>query len=46
LVDLAQHRESLELFQSDIAVILRRDIPDPPRPGDATAQPTLADSAT
>ncbi|GIH20160.1 LLM class flavin-dependent oxidoreductase [Rugosimonospora africana] len=26
----AQHRESLELFQSDIAPSLRRDIPDPP----------------
>jgi alkanesulfonate monooxygenase SsuD/methylene tetrahydromethanopterin reductase-like flavin-dependent oxidoreductase (luciferase family) len=25
-----QHRESLELFQSDIAPVLRRDIPDPP----------------
>jgi alkanesulfonate monooxygenase SsuD/methylene tetrahydromethanopterin reductase-like flavin-dependent oxidoreductase (luciferase family) len=26
----AQHRDSLELFQSDIAPVLRRDIPDPP----------------
>ncbi|WP_375476432.1 LLM class flavin-dependent oxidoreductase [uncultured Jatrophihabitans sp.] len=26
----AQHRASLELFQSDIAPTLRRDIPDPP----------------
>jgi len=26
----AQHRASLELFQSDIAPILRREIPDPP----------------
>jgi alkanesulfonate monooxygenase SsuD/methylene tetrahydromethanopterin reductase-like flavin-dependent oxidoreductase (luciferase family) len=26
----AQHRASLELFQSDIAPVLRRDIPDPP----------------
>jgi alkanesulfonate monooxygenase SsuD/methylene tetrahydromethanopterin reductase-like flavin-dependent oxidoreductase (luciferase family) len=26
----AQHRESLELFQADIAPALRRDIPDPP----------------
>jgi alkanesulfonate monooxygenase SsuD/methylene tetrahydromethanopterin reductase-like flavin-dependent oxidoreductase (luciferase family) len=25
-----QHRDSLELFQSDIAPVLRRDIPDPP----------------
>jgi hypothetical protein len=28
----AQHRESLELFQSDIAPVLRREIPDPPWP--------------
>jgi alkanesulfonate monooxygenase SsuD/methylene tetrahydromethanopterin reductase-like flavin-dependent oxidoreductase (luciferase family) len=28
----AQHRASLELFQSDIAPVLRRDIPDPPWP--------------
>ena len=28
----AQHRDSLELFQSDIAPVLRRDIPDPPWP--------------
>jgi alkanesulfonate monooxygenase SsuD/methylene tetrahydromethanopterin reductase-like flavin-dependent oxidoreductase (luciferase family) len=28
----AQHRESLELFQSDIAPVLRQDIPDPPWP--------------
>lgn len=27
-----QHRETLELFQSDIAPALRRDIPDPPWP--------------
>jgi alkanesulfonate monooxygenase SsuD/methylene tetrahydromethanopterin reductase-like flavin-dependent oxidoreductase (luciferase family) len=26
----AQHRAGLELFQSDIAPVLRRDIPDPP----------------
>lgn len=26
----AQHRRSLELFQSDIAPVLRREIPDPP----------------
>ncbi|WP_181442143.1 hypothetical protein [Streptomyces tateyamensis] len=26
----AQHRDSLELFQSDIAPTLRREIPDPP----------------
>jgi len=41
----AQHRESLELFQSDIAPVLRRDIPGPPWPADATAPPpVLADS--
>jgi alkanesulfonate monooxygenase SsuD/methylene tetrahydromethanopterin reductase-like flavin-dependent oxidoreductase (luciferase family) len=28
----AQHRESLELFQSDIAPVLRQKIPDPPWP--------------
>ena len=26
----SQHRDSLELFQSEIAPVLRRDIPDPP----------------
>ncbi|MFD8542259.1 LLM class flavin-dependent oxidoreductase [Streptomyces sp. NPDC059649] len=26
----AQHRASLQLFQSDVAPVLRRDIPDPP----------------
>jgi alkanesulfonate monooxygenase SsuD/methylene tetrahydromethanopterin reductase-like flavin-dependent oxidoreductase (luciferase family) len=30
-----QHRESLELFQSDIAPVLRREIPDPPWPSPA-----------
>ncbi len=28
----AQHRASLELFQSDIAPVLRRDLPNPPWP--------------
>jgi alkanesulfonate monooxygenase SsuD/methylene tetrahydromethanopterin reductase-like flavin-dependent oxidoreductase (luciferase family) len=28
----AQHRDSLELFQSEVAPVLRRDIPDPPWP--------------
>jgi alkanesulfonate monooxygenase SsuD/methylene tetrahydromethanopterin reductase-like flavin-dependent oxidoreductase (luciferase family) len=28
----SQHRRSLELFQSDIAPVLRRDLPDPPWP--------------
>jgi hypothetical protein len=28
----AQHWDSLELFQSEIAPVLRRDIPDPPWP--------------
>lgn len=26
----AQHRSTLELFQSDIAPVLRKEIPDPP----------------
>jgi alkanesulfonate monooxygenase SsuD/methylene tetrahydromethanopterin reductase-like flavin-dependent oxidoreductase (luciferase family) len=30
-----QHRDTLELFQSDIAPALRREIPDPPWPGEA-----------
>ena len=39
----AQHRESLELFQSDIAPALRRDIPDPPWDwAPVTAQPVPA----
>jgi alkanesulfonate monooxygenase SsuD/methylene tetrahydromethanopterin reductase-like flavin-dependent oxidoreductase (luciferase family) len=42
----AQHRESLELFQSDIAPVLRRDIPDPPWPGDVTAEAAFAGSPT
>lgn len=32
-----QHRETLELFQSDIAPTLRREIPDPPWPTPAAA---------
>jgi alkanesulfonate monooxygenase SsuD/methylene tetrahydromethanopterin reductase-like flavin-dependent oxidoreductase (luciferase family) len=35
----AQHRESLELFQSDIAPVLRREIPDPPWPWGPVAGP-------
>jgi alkanesulfonate monooxygenase SsuD/methylene tetrahydromethanopterin reductase-like flavin-dependent oxidoreductase (luciferase family) len=31
-----QHRESLELFQREIAPVLRKDIPDPPWPADHT----------
>ncbi|MEV4630365.1 LLM class flavin-dependent oxidoreductase [Micromonospora sp. NPDC049523] len=39
----AQHRESLELFQSDIAPVLRRDIPDPPWPwGAVVPEPVSA----
>ncbi|TXC99466.1 LLM class flavin-dependent oxidoreductase [Streptomyces sp. ISID311] len=38
----AQHRASLELFQSDIAPALRRDIPDPPFPW----APVLAEPAS
>jgi len=38
----AQHRESLELFQSDIAPVLRRGIPDPPWTwGPVLAQPVI-----
>jgi alkanesulfonate monooxygenase SsuD/methylene tetrahydromethanopterin reductase-like flavin-dependent oxidoreductase (luciferase family) len=43
----AQHRESLELFQSDIAPALRRDIPDPPWPwGPAGTEPLPATGLT
>ncbi|MFH8569269.1 LLM class flavin-dependent oxidoreductase [Streptomyces sp. NPDC017993] len=36
------HRDSLELFQSDIAPVLRREIPDPPFPwGPVLAKPPL-----
>jgi alkanesulfonate monooxygenase SsuD/methylene tetrahydromethanopterin reductase-like flavin-dependent oxidoreductase (luciferase family) len=39
----AQHRESLELFQSEIAPVLRREIPDPPWVwGPVTADPVPA----
>jgi alkanesulfonate monooxygenase SsuD/methylene tetrahydromethanopterin reductase-like flavin-dependent oxidoreductase (luciferase family) len=39
----AQHRESLELFQAEIAPVLRREIPDPPWPwGSVTAAPAAA----
>ncbi|MFD5627655.1 LLM class flavin-dependent oxidoreductase [Streptomyces sp. NPDC127072] len=41
----AQHRASLELFQSDIAPVLRREIPDPPfawGPVFAEAPPALS----
>jgi alkanesulfonate monooxygenase SsuD/methylene tetrahydromethanopterin reductase-like flavin-dependent oxidoreductase (luciferase family) len=41
----AQHRGTLELFQAEIAPVLRHDIPDPPWPPEATADPALA-SAT
>ena len=42
----AQHRESLELFQSDIAPVLRRDIPGPAWPAAGVrAQPAAAHSA-
>lgn len=42
----AQHRRSLELFQSDIAPTLRRDIPDPPWDwAPATGQPVPAGKA-
>ncbi|GII23208.1 LLM class flavin-dependent oxidoreductase [Planosporangium mesophilum] len=39
----AQHRAALELFQSEIAPVLRRDIPDPPWPwAPVTAVPLAA----
>ena len=42
----AQHRESLELFQSDIAPVLRRDIPGPAWPAaEMPAGPAVAHSA-
>jgi hypothetical protein len=37
-----QHRESLELFQPDIAPVLRREIPDPPW---GSSSPASADIA-
>jgi hypothetical protein len=37
---------SLELFQSDIAPVLRPELPDPPWPGETVADPALAGSAT
>jgi len=40
----AQHRASLELFQADIAPVLRREIPDPPWPAHAP-DPLLTGSA-
>jgi alkanesulfonate monooxygenase SsuD/methylene tetrahydromethanopterin reductase-like flavin-dependent oxidoreductase (luciferase family) len=46
----AQHRESLELFQSDIAPVLRPGIPDPPwpwpGPADSVASPVPAGTLT
>jgi len=41
----AQHRESLELFQSDIAPVLRRDIPGPAWPAEVPAGPAVAQLA-
>jgi alkanesulfonate monooxygenase SsuD/methylene tetrahydromethanopterin reductase-like flavin-dependent oxidoreductase (luciferase family) len=38
----AQHRQALELFQSDIAPVLRREIPDPPWPWAPAGQPIPA----
>jgi alkanesulfonate monooxygenase SsuD/methylene tetrahydromethanopterin reductase-like flavin-dependent oxidoreductase (luciferase family) len=40
-----QHRESLELFQSDIAPVLRRDIADPPWPGEGSDDWTAGSAA-
>jgi alkanesulfonate monooxygenase SsuD/methylene tetrahydromethanopterin reductase-like flavin-dependent oxidoreductase (luciferase family) len=41
----AQHRDSLELFQAEIAPVLRRDIPDPPWPADPAPAPAPVDSS-
>jgi alkanesulfonate monooxygenase SsuD/methylene tetrahydromethanopterin reductase-like flavin-dependent oxidoreductase (luciferase family) len=42
----AQHRQSLELFQAEIAPVLRREIPDPPWPWAAAgAGPHAVDGA-
>jgi Luciferase-like monooxygenase len=41
-----RNAESCEIFQSDIAPVLRREIPDPPWPGETVADPALAGSAT
>ncbi|MFF2194612.1 LLM class flavin-dependent oxidoreductase [Streptomyces sp. NPDC058157] len=40
-IDPARHRASLELFQSDIAPVLRREIPDPPFPEPSLPEPAL-----
>ena len=40
----AQHRDSLELFQSAVAPALRRDLPDPPWGWDPPAAPTTSTS--
>ncbi|MCU1690475.1 MAG: Luciferase-like, subgroup [Jatrophihabitantaceae bacterium] len=42
----AQHRASLELFQSDIAPVLRRAIPDPPWPEPIPTASQLVSSAS
>ena len=38
----AQHRAALELFQAEIAPVLRRDIPDPPWPWGPAGSDNLA----
>jgi alkanesulfonate monooxygenase SsuD/methylene tetrahydromethanopterin reductase-like flavin-dependent oxidoreductase (luciferase family) len=42
----AQHRGALELFQSDIAPVLRKDIPDPPWAWSPVGVDDPADAAT
>ena len=42
----AQHRANLELFQSDIAPVLRAHVPDPPWPGDATSSDAARPAVT
>ena len=43
----AQHRASIELFQAEIAPVLRREIPDPPWPwGPVASKPAAGAPAT
>jgi alkanesulfonate monooxygenase SsuD/methylene tetrahydromethanopterin reductase-like flavin-dependent oxidoreductase (luciferase family) len=42
----AQHRAALELFQAEIAPVLRREIPDPPWPWGPVVQDTPSESGS
>ena len=42
----AQHRATLELFQAEVAPILRRDIPDPPWPWEPVVEKVPAGVAS